>query len=188
MTLLQKTQKAILSRRSMLRSAAAAAMFGPLFKATEGSVSAQQKVNRNSVAERLEDHRYARLPGGRELRLPAHQDLYQPGRLRVGRGARRGGGRHRPGSEGAPGGQEPAEHRGQPEDRAPVRQPRAHGRRLQRGGHGAARYRRQGLRRSGVSADRQEEPRSDSHLRRHHQITRIPRSMPSACASARRWG
>ena len=36
MTLLNKAQKAILSRRSMLRSAAAGAMFGPLFKATEG--------------------------------------------------------------------------------------------------------------------------------------------------------
>ena len=37
----------------MFRSASAAAMFGALFKATEGSVSAQKEVNRNSVPSTL---------------------------------------------------------------------------------------------------------------------------------------
>src|SRR5579871_1400424 len=50
---MSKRSKAVLTRRSMFRSAAAAAAFGPLFQATQGSVSAQEKVNRSSAPSTL---------------------------------------------------------------------------------------------------------------------------------------
>jgi hypothetical protein len=153
MTLLQKTQKAILSRRAMLRSAAAAAMFGPLFKATEGSVSAQETVNRNSAPSGLKitDMRACRLATNYDyplIKIYTNQDVYGLGEVRD---AGVEGIALSP--QGAPAGEESSEHRGQPQDAARVRRPRAHGRRLQRGGHGPARYRRQGLRRPGLPAD-----------------------------------
>ncbi|MGA2144695.1 MAG: mandelate racemase/muconate lactonizing enzyme family protein [Bryobacteraceae bacterium] len=87
MTLLHKAQKAILSRRSMLRSAAAGAMFGPLFKATEGSVSAQQTVNRNSAPSTLKitDMRACRLAANYDyplIKIYTNQDVYGLGEVR----------------------------------------------------------------------------------------------------------
>jgi L-alanine-DL-glutamate epimerase-like enolase superfamily enzyme len=87
MTLLQKTQKAILSRRSMLRSAAAGAMFGPLFKATEGQVSAQQTVNKNSSPSTLKitDMRACRLAANYDyplIKIYTNQDVYGLGEVR----------------------------------------------------------------------------------------------------------
>jgi hypothetical protein len=41
------------NRRSLFRQAAATALMGPLFQGTQGTVSAQQQVNRNSAPSTL---------------------------------------------------------------------------------------------------------------------------------------
>ena len=71
----------------MLRSAAAGAMFGPLFKATEGSVSAQQTVNRNSAPSTLKitDMRACRLAANYDyplIKIYTNQDVYGLGEVR----------------------------------------------------------------------------------------------------------
>lgn len=82
-----RLQKSRLTRRSMLRSAAAAAMFGPLFKATEGSVSAQEKVNRNSAPSGLKitDMRACRVAANYDyplIKVYTNQDVYGLGEVR----------------------------------------------------------------------------------------------------------
>ena len=71
----------------MLRSAAASAMFGPLFKATEGSVSAQQRLNRNSSPSGLKitDMRACRLAANYDyplIKIYTNQDVYGLGEVR----------------------------------------------------------------------------------------------------------
>ena len=71
----------------MLRSAAATAMFGPLFKATEGSVSAQETVNRNSSPSGLKitDMRACRVAANYDypiIKLYTNQDVYGLGEVR----------------------------------------------------------------------------------------------------------
>jgi hypothetical protein len=82
-----KRQKAKLTRRSMFRGASAAAMFGPLFKATEGSVSAQESVNRNSApsALRITDMRACRVAANYDyplIKIYTNQDVYGLGEVR----------------------------------------------------------------------------------------------------------
>jgi L-alanine-DL-glutamate epimerase-like enolase superfamily enzyme len=71
----------------MLRTAAAAATLGPLFKATEGSVSAQQRVNRNSAPSGLKitDMRACRVAANYDypiIRIYTNQDVYGLGEVR----------------------------------------------------------------------------------------------------------
>ncbi len=85
--MINKLQKARLTRRSVFRSAAAAAMFGPLFKATEGSVSAQETVNRNSAPSTLKitDMRACRLATNYDyplIKLYTNQGVYGLGEVR----------------------------------------------------------------------------------------------------------
>jgi L-alanine-DL-glutamate epimerase-like enolase superfamily enzyme len=85
MTLVRKAQKAILSRRAMLRSALAASVFGPLFKATEGSVNGQ--VNRNSAPSdlRITDMRACRVAANYDyplIKISTNQDVYGLGEVR----------------------------------------------------------------------------------------------------------
>jgi len=85
--MLSKRDKARLTRRAMLRGAAAAAMFGPLFKATEGSVSAQEKVNRNSAPSGLKitDMRACRVAANYDyplIKIYTNQDVYGLGEVR----------------------------------------------------------------------------------------------------------
>ena len=82
-----KLRKSILTRRSMFRGAAAAAMLGPLFKATEGSVSAQERVNRNSSPSTLKitDIRACRVAANYDyplIRVDTNQGLYGLGEVR----------------------------------------------------------------------------------------------------------
>ncbi len=82
-----KRDKDGLTRRAMLRSAAAAAMFGPLFKATEGSVSAREAVNRNSAPSGLKitDMRACRLAANYDyplIKIYTNQDVYGLGEVR----------------------------------------------------------------------------------------------------------
>ena len=86
-TTMSKRQKTWLTRRSMFRSAAAAAMFGPLFKATEGSVSAQQTVNRSSApsALKITDMRACRVAANYDyplIKIYTNQDVYGLGEVR----------------------------------------------------------------------------------------------------------
>ena len=79
--------KTRLTRRSMFRSAAATAAFGPLFKATEGSVSAQQRVNRNSAPSSLKitDMRACRVATNYDyplIKIYTNQDVYGLGEVR----------------------------------------------------------------------------------------------------------
>ncbi len=81
------SRKSMLTRRTMLRSAAAAAMFGPLFKATEGTVSAQEKVNRNSAPSGLKitDMRACRVAANYDyplIKVYTNQDVYGLGEVR----------------------------------------------------------------------------------------------------------
>jgi hypothetical protein len=46
-------RKKSVTRRMLLQSVAAAAIFGPLFKATQGSVSAQERVQHDSAPSAL---------------------------------------------------------------------------------------------------------------------------------------
>src|SRR5215472_8517396 len=76
-----------LTRRRMLRSAAAAAMFGPLFKATEGPVSAQERVQRNSAPSGLKitDMRACRVAANYDypiVKIYTNQDVYGLGEVR----------------------------------------------------------------------------------------------------------
>lgn len=71
----------------MLRSAAASAMFGPLFKATEGSVSAQERPNRNSSPSGLKitDMRACRVAANYDyplIKIYTNQDVYGLGEVR----------------------------------------------------------------------------------------------------------
>jgi L-alanine-DL-glutamate epimerase-like enolase superfamily enzyme len=82
-----KPEKARLTRRAMLRGAASAAMFGPLFKATEGSVSAQETVNRNSAPSSLKitDMRACRVAANYDyplIKIYTNQDVYGLGEVR----------------------------------------------------------------------------------------------------------
>ena len=78
---MNRPQKTRLTRRSVMRGAAAAAMFGPLFKASEGSVSAQQNVNRNSAPSTLKitDMRACRVAANYDyplIKIYTNQDVY----------------------------------------------------------------------------------------------------------------
>src|SRR5208337_2354721 len=82
-----KREKAKLTRRAMLRGAAAAAMLGPLFKATEGSVSAQETVNRHSAPSGLKitDMRACRVAANYDyplIKIYTNQDVYGLGEVR----------------------------------------------------------------------------------------------------------
>ncbi|HTS26459.1 MAG TPA: mandelate racemase/muconate lactonizing enzyme family protein [Bryobacteraceae bacterium] len=82
-----KLRKSVLTRRSMFRGAAAAAMLGPLFKATEGSVSAQERVNRNSSPSTLKitDIRACRVAANYDyplIRVDTNQGVYGLGEVR----------------------------------------------------------------------------------------------------------
>ena len=84
---MNKRQKTWLTRRSMFRSAAAAAMFGPLFQGTEGSVSAQERVNRNSAPSTLKitDMRACRVAANYDyplIKIYTNQDVYGLGEVR----------------------------------------------------------------------------------------------------------
>src|SRR5579872_884773 len=84
---MSKRQRSALTRRSMFRSAAAAAMFGPLFKATEGFVSGQEKVNRNSAPSTLKitDMRACRVAANYDyplIKIYTNQDVYGLGEVR----------------------------------------------------------------------------------------------------------
>jgi L-alanine-DL-glutamate epimerase-like enolase superfamily enzyme len=85
--MISRLQKSRLTRRSIFRSAAAAAMFGPLFKATEGSVSAQETVNRNSAPSTLKitDMRACRVAANYDypiIKIYTNQDVYGLGEVR----------------------------------------------------------------------------------------------------------
>ena len=76
-----------LSRRSMFQRAAAAAMFGPLFQATEGTVSAQDGVNRNSAPSTLKitDMRACRVAANYDypiIKIYTNQGVYGLGDVR----------------------------------------------------------------------------------------------------------
>src|SRR3974377_1936997 len=84
---MNKRQKTWLTRRSIFRRAAGAAMFGPLFKATEGSASEQQTVNRNSApsALKITDMRACRVAANYDypiVRLDTNQGVYGLGEVR----------------------------------------------------------------------------------------------------------
>ena len=62
-------------------------MFGPLFKASEGSVSAQEKVNRNSAPSTLKitDMRACRVAANYDyplIKIYTNQDVYGLGEVR----------------------------------------------------------------------------------------------------------
>lgn len=76
-----------LTRRRMLRRAAGAAMFGPLFQATRGPVSAQSAVNRNSAPADLKitDMRACRVAANYDyplIKIYTNQDVYGLGEVR----------------------------------------------------------------------------------------------------------
>ncbi len=78
-------RKRLRTRRSVLRSAVAASALGPLFKATEGSVSAQ--LNRNSAqsALRITDMRACRVAANYDypiIKIYTNQDVYGLGEVR----------------------------------------------------------------------------------------------------------
>jgi L-alanine-DL-glutamate epimerase-like enolase superfamily enzyme len=84
---MNKRQKAKLTRRSIFRSVSSAAMFGPLFKMTEGSVSARETVNRNSAPSTLKitDMRACRVAANYDyplIRISTNQDVYGLGEVR----------------------------------------------------------------------------------------------------------
>ena len=138
-------------------------------------------------SQQSEDHRYAGVHGSRQLRLPDHPHRYEPGRLRTGRGSRRGREGNRAHPQGPHPGQESAADRWDPRQPAAVRRAGPHGRRLQRRGHGAARYRRQGLRRSGMAPGGAEVPRPHPLLLRYHRPQR-PQDLRRAHAQAQEDG
>jgi len=83
---MNQRRRAGLTRRSMFRTAAAAATFGPLFKATEGSVSAQG-VHRNSAPSTLKitDMRACRVAANYDyplIKIYTNQDVYGLGEVR----------------------------------------------------------------------------------------------------------
>ena len=83
--MISNREESIITRRRMLRTAAAAAVFGPLFKATEGSVSAQ--VNRNSTPSGLKitDMRACRVAANYDypiIKVYTNQDVYGLGEVR----------------------------------------------------------------------------------------------------------
>jgi L-alanine-DL-glutamate epimerase-like enolase superfamily enzyme len=76
-----------ISRRTIFRNAAAAAMWGPLFKATQGTVSAQSRVNRNSAPSGLKitDMRACRVAANYDyplIKIFTNQDVYGLGEVR----------------------------------------------------------------------------------------------------------
>ncbi len=84
---MKRPEKAGPTRRSMFRTAAATAMFGPLFQATEGTVSAQQTVNRNSSPSTLKitDMRACRVAANYDypiIRIDTNQGVYGLGEVR----------------------------------------------------------------------------------------------------------
>ncbi len=84
---MRKHRIASLSRRSLLRRAAATAMFGPLFRATEGMVSAQSAVNHNSSPSGLKitDMRACRVAANYDypiIKIYTNQGVYGLGEVR----------------------------------------------------------------------------------------------------------
>ncbi len=84
---MKRRRRAGITRRSMMRSAAAAAMFGPLFQATEGSVSGQERVNKNSAPSTLKitDMRACRVAANYDyplIRIDTNQGVYGLGEVR----------------------------------------------------------------------------------------------------------
>ncbi len=82
-----KRLKSTLTRRAMLRSATAAATLGPLFKATEGTVSAQATVNRTSAPSGLKitEMRACRVAANYDyplIKIYTNQDVYGLGEVR----------------------------------------------------------------------------------------------------------
>jgi len=78
---------AAVNRRTVFRRLAATAMLGPLFKATEGSVSAQAKVNKNSSPSGLTitDMRACRVAANYDypiIRIYTNQGVYGLGEVR----------------------------------------------------------------------------------------------------------
>ena len=167
--MISNREKARMTRRSLLRSGAAAAMLGPLFKATEGSVSAQETVNRNSAPSGLKitDMRACRVAANYDyplIKIYTNQDVYGLGEVR---------------DAGVEGialvlkahllGKNPLDIEG---NLATIWPFAGHGR--MGGGYSAvdmALHDIAGkvLRRSGVPADRRKEPRPHSHLRGYHR-------------------
>ena len=75
------------SRRGLLRRMAAAAAFGPLFKITTGTASAQQSVSRNSAPSglRITDMRACRVAANYDypiIKIYTNQDVYGLGEVR----------------------------------------------------------------------------------------------------------
>ena len=84
---MNRSHKAGPTRRSMFRTAAAAAMYGPSFQATQGTVSAQQTVNRNSAPSTLKitDMRACRVAANYDypiIKIYTNQDVYGLGDVR----------------------------------------------------------------------------------------------------------
>jgi hypothetical protein len=146
--------------------AAAGALFGPLFRATEGPVSAQETVNRKSAPSDLKitDVRACRVAANYDysiVKFNTNQGVYGLGEVRDAR------------VEGMALILKPYLVGRNPRT---VRQFAVHGRmgRIERGGHhGHAPHRREGGWGSRVPADRHETARSGSE---------------NLCASAKRWG
>lgn len=85
MRMLQNASKRMLNRRTMLRGALAARVFGPLFKLTEGSLSGQ--VNRNSEPSSLKitDMRACRVAANYDyplIKIYTNQGVYGLGEVR----------------------------------------------------------------------------------------------------------
>ena len=80
-------RKKSVTRRMLLQSVAAAAIFGPLFKATQGSVSAQERVQHNSApsALKITDMRACRVAANYDypiIKIFTNQDVYGLGEVR----------------------------------------------------------------------------------------------------------
>jgi L-alanine-DL-glutamate epimerase-like enolase superfamily enzyme len=84
---MRPAQKRRISRRAVLRGTAAAALAGPLFKATPGSVSAQSTVNKFSAPSDLKitDMRACRVAANYDypiIKIYTNQDVYGLGEVR----------------------------------------------------------------------------------------------------------
>ncbi|MPZ17675.1 MAG: mandelate racemase/muconate lactonizing enzyme family protein [Luteitalea sp.] len=84
---MRPSQKRGISRRAVLRRTAAAALAGPLFKATAGSVSAQSTVNKFSAPSDLKitDMRACRVAANYDypiIKIYTNQDVYGLGEVR----------------------------------------------------------------------------------------------------------